>query len=152
MTQAEAILWTTHVDCADIPWITVAPGLEQRVLQARPDENLIVTQSRYQPHFTHGLHRHLGPIHGYTIAGAWGHEDGRYPYRPGVYLYEPAGVVHRFFNGPAVSQAMFVTFGDIELLDPATRAVIRRDDAAGQARRYLEGCEAAGVARPPILG
>lgn len=144
-------LWTTHVDCDVIPWLAIAPGLEQRVLQVRPDENLIVTQSRYQPHFAHGLHRHLGPIHGFTLAGAWGHEEGVFPYYPGVYLYEPAGVIHRFFNGPEVSQAMFVNFGDIELLDPETREVVRRDNAASQLKRYLENCEAAGLDRPALL-
>lgn len=151
MTSPMAKLWTLHVDEAQIPWTPAEAGQEQRVLQARPDEGFVVTQSRYQPFYTHGLHRHTGHVFGFTTHGAWGHVEGDYPYKAGVYLYEPAGVVHRFFNGPAVSEATFVIFGAVEALDPDTGRVTGRADAAAILARYHQRCEAAGLPRPNLL-
>ena len=40
------------------------------------------------------LHRHTGPVWGYTISGAWHYKEYDYVNRAGSFLYEPAGSVH----------------------------------------------------------
>jgi hypothetical protein len=67
------------------------------------------------------------------LHGSWGH-DQEHRYRPGTYIFETPTVIHRFVNGPSVTEAVFVSFGDLEFIDPETRS--------GQDRR------AAGDARP----
>jgi len=143
--------WTSHIDPETVPWAPLAPGLDLRVLEARPADNLIVTLSRHGSNHSYGLHRHLGPLFGYTVSGAWGHEAGSFPYTEGVYLREPIGVVHRFFNGPAETQAMFIALGDVEVLDPETHEVIRRDTATSMLAAYFQCCEAAGLPRANVL-
>jgi quercetin dioxygenase-like cupin family protein len=142
-------LQTLHLDEEAVPFVAMQEGLEYRLLHVRPDDGLIVTQLRAQPGAASRLHRHLAPVFGYTTVGAWGH-DHTYAYRPGTYVYEPTGVLHRFLNGPVETVAMFISHGDMEYLDPATGATDRVTPGV-MATAYLEQCESAGLARPAFL-
>ena len=150
MIVGKGIFDTLHIspDEEHLPWIETSPGIEIRLLHARPDENLIATQFRAHPHAETGLHRHDGPVFGVTLSGAWGH-DRRYIYHRGTYIYETPGVVHRFLNGPDISEVYFISQCNIEFLDG--KKIIARVTAADMLREYLEGCERAGVPRPNIL-
>jgi quercetin dioxygenase-like cupin family protein len=145
-----AALQTLHIMSEDVPYVEMEPGLEYRILQARPEDNLTVTQVRAQPGASTGLHQHASPVFGWTVRGAWGH-DRDYKYRPGSYIYETPGVPHRFLNGDEVTEAIFVSLGDVEHLDPATEEVVGAASTADILGAYLRACEEAGLPTPEIL-
>lgn len=147
MTHA---LRTLHISCDEIPYVELELGLEYRLLHARPEEGLIATQVRAQPGAISGLHRHLAPVFGYTTAGAWGH-DGDHAYVPGTYVYETPGVLHRFVNGPQVSEALFISLGGLEFVDPGTGEVQSALTPRSMIETYMAGCETTGAPRPKIL-
>jgi 2,4'-dihydroxyacetophenone dioxygenase len=152
---SQVLLKSLHVDSEAVPWV-VEPGLrtakvEMRVLHARPDEELYVTQVRAHPGSESSLHRHRGQAFAFTTKGMWGH-DRTYPYRPGVYTYEMPGLVHQFLNGTEVSEVFFVSQGAVEFLNPAAiDEVVGTLTAADVVRGYFEACENAGLTRPNIL-
>lgn len=141
---------TLVVQRDDVPWVK-GPGWERRILQARPRDNLLVTHDRFHPGFRYGLHRHLAPVLGYTLSGAWSHEATNFPYGPGSYIYEQVGNLHRFYNGPDVSEVIYVQFGDVENIGDDGRTVTSRGSVAGDLKAYFERCEAQGLPRPNIL-
>lgn len=143
--------WTLHIRDEDLPWVPSRPGIDQRILHARPSEGFIVTQSRYQPGAIAGRHRHVGPVFAMTKKGAWSHDPSNFAYVPGTYVYEPIGVIHQFFNGPQVSEATFVLQGDVEFFEDNSDEVKGRETPASVLKRYFERCEQAGVKRPNIL-
>lgn len=150
---------TLHIRADDVPWViqpggTVdegyQPAVATRVLHSRPRDSFIVAQIRAEPGATTALHRHKAPAMGFTEQGAWGH-DHNFSYRPGVYLFETPGVLHRFINGPETSVVTFLHTGDIEFVDVESRettAILALDDIV---RGYFEACEEAGFDRPNIL-
>lgn len=141
---------TLHAKFDDYPWITFTPGLEVRLVHARPSQNLTVVQLRAQPGARSGLHRHLAPTFGFTTKGAWSHDPHDFAYQPNSYVCEP-NELHRFHNGPAVSEAYYINTGDSEQFDDEGREVISRRNAAQYLQNYLQQCEEAGLPRPNIL-
>jgi quercetin dioxygenase-like cupin family protein len=143
---------TLHTTFDGLPWVrSGAPGIEFRIVQARPSESLIVTQFRAQPGAKSGLHRHTGLVLGITTRGAWGHHPERFPYQVGSYISEPTGEPHCFYNGPEVSEATYVEIGCQENLDPVSGEVVSRSDHQASLDKYLAACQALGLARPPVL-
>ena len=152
MTSVNEMLERTlHINHDDVPWVQNRPGVKNRILHARPDENLIVSQSLFDPGVSVALHRHLSPVFAITQRGAWSHERGDLTYRPGVYVYEAVNVLHQFHNGPDTTEALFINMGNVEFVDPDTREVVRRESPASMLTRYYEKCEAAGLPRPNLL-
>jgi hypothetical protein len=142
---------TLVVQGEDIPWVK-GPGWERRILQARVKDGMLVTQDRFHPGFKYGLHRHRAPVLGYTLKGAWSHEATNFPYTAGSYIYEQVDNLHRFYNGPEISEVIYIQFGEVENVDPETGAVTSRSSVASDLAAYFERCEAQGLARPNILG
>ena len=142
---------TLVVQGNDIPWVK-GPGWERRILQARISDNILVTQDRFQPGFHYGLHRHLAPVLGYTLKGAWSHEASQFPYVTGSYIYEQVNNLHRFYNGPEVSEVIYVQFGDVENIDADGKTVTSRNTVASDLAAYFQRCEDQGIPRPNILG
>ena len=150
-TQLERHISTKHVLLEDYPWIVMTPGIESRVVQARPAEEMIVIQTRAHPGATSALHRHLGPVFGLTQQGAWGHHPTVFPFRPGSYICEPLNELHRFHNGPGISEMFFVYHGDVEIMDDSGCDVLARSNAATALAHYLQQCESLGLPRPNVL-
>ena len=144
-------LWTQHVQTEDVPWVQVDPLVEARILQVRPQDSLVAYQQRFQPGYKYQLHRHTGMVFGLTTRGAWGHKPDDLCYTKGVYLFEPAGVVHAFFNGPEISEAIFIVLGEVQDLDPETKEVVRTSSAGAFLDEYFTLCEKQGKPRPNIL-
>jgi 2,4'-dihydroxyacetophenone dioxygenase len=143
---------TLHIANDDVPWVSSGPGFEFRILHAHLEDSLVVSEQRAQPGVESFLHRHITPLLAWTTEGAWGH-DRQYLYRPGTYVYETPGVVHRFLNGSAVTVVLFVQSGgsgDIEVLDDEGNltGVIT---LAERVTSYFDLCEAAELPRPNIL-
>lgn len=149
MTQTLAR--TLHVDTNDIPWVpSGVEGADQRLVQSRLEEGFVVTQFRAQPGIVSGLHRHRAGVLGYTLKGRWGH-DRRFEYSPGTYIFETPGVLHRFMNGPDVSEVLFINFSVIEMVDPSTKEVIATITPQDTADAYFTKCEELGIPRPNVL-
>ena len=144
------LLKTLHVHTDDLPFVEFTPGTETRLLQVRPRDRLVVTHIRARPGATSALHRHPSPVYGWTVAGGWGH-DHQYLYKPGTYIFETPGVIHQFVNGPTATEAVFVSTGDLELIDPASRELIGVATPRQILDEYIAKCEAAGVI-PDVLG
>lgn len=142
---------TTHRDVEDFPWVSGGPGLMRRIIHASVEDSLSVTQLRAEPFWTSGLHLHAGTTMGWTTSGAWSHVPDDYNYKPGTYVFEAVNELHRFRNGPGITEAIFMTIGPVDYYDDEGTTMIGRDDAAAKLRSYLEGCEAAGLPRPNVL-
>jgi 2,4'-dihydroxyacetophenone dioxygenase len=143
---------TLHIDAEEIPWVTYErAGIvsSRRLLQVRPEEDLLVTQMSCGPSAVGALHRHHGPVYAFTQAGSWGH-DRQFLYRPGVYVYETPGVVHRFLSGPEGATATFIYHGDVDFIGDGGE-VVDSYTPANMLARYLEECEAQGLPRPNLL-
>ena len=151
MNAAEKLIVNTlHARFEDYPFVNLAPGIEIKLVHARLSQNLTVIQMRVQPFAKTGLHRHLAPQYGLTTMGAWGHDPHEFLYRPNSYICEPVGEIHRFHNGPDVSEAYFIRTGETESFDDKGQ-LTGRQNAEGFLKIYLERCEAAGLRRPSIL-
>lgn len=133
------MLRTLHIASEELPYIEFEPGVEGRILQVRLEDAVVVTQARSQPGVVSRLHRHPYPVYAWTIHGAWGH-DRRYLYRPGTYVFETPGVAHRFYCGPETTEALFITIGDVEWLDPQTREVTQVSTPEARFNAYVEAC------------
>jgi quercetin dioxygenase-like cupin family protein len=142
---------TLHTRYADFPWVPAEPGMEVRVIQVRPSDSLISIQFRAQPGARTGLHRHQGLVFGITTKGAWGHDPAKFPYLPGSYVCEPIGELHRFHNGPDISEVYYISIGYQENIDEVTGEPISRSNPAASLERYLARCEELGFARPNVL-
>ena len=141
---------TLHLSSADVPWVPLTDSTEIRVVHGRVSESFVVSQFRAAPGATTKLHRHCAPVFGFTTLGNWGH-DTRHLYRPGTYIYETPMVVHRFLNGPEVTEVYFVNHGDIETFDDRGREVVSRSTVADAIARYFAACESMGLPRPNVL-
>jgi quercetin dioxygenase-like cupin family protein len=150
MRASDGKLWTAHLNVKDVPWVESAPGMELRVVHYREDAQMLATQLRAAPGATSDKHRHLGPAHAFTTAGSWGHDDD-YEYVPGSYIFEPVGVVHRFFGGPDGAEAFFLTYGESEWIDEETGEVAGALGARALAEQYFQLCEEQGLPRPNVL-
>jgi 2,4'-dihydroxyacetophenone dioxygenase len=150
MTSQASTITTQHIHCQDIPYVEIGGGVQRRIVRARVDEGMLVSQVLAQPRAASLLHRHLAPVSGFTTEGAWGHDD-RFLYTPGTYVFEPPGVVHQFLNGDAVSSAVFISFGSSEWLDPQTLEVVGSSTPKQTLAGYFEACESQGLPRPNLL-
>lgn len=146
----ELVITTLHARFQDFPYISHAPGLEMKLVHAQPEQNVTVLQMRAQPFAKSGLHRHLAPTYGFTLQGAWSHDPRKFPYGSASYICEP-NELHRFHNGPEVSEVYYISTGDSEWFDDEGRELIRRGNAKTTLKTYLEKCEEAGLPRPNVL-
>lgn len=142
---------TLHLHSNEIPFVDFGTGTKVRILHARPSEDFVVTQIHADPGCSQQLHRHLGPVFGWTVEGRWGH-DHSYEYRPGTYIFETPGVIHKFHAGDKPVNAVFVGYGNLEYIDEATLEVTKAVTSAGILEYYLQMCEQAGLPRPNVLG
>ena len=150
MDAASLLIHTAHAIVDDLPWVPSRPGMEIRYIHCSASRRMSAVQIRAQPGATTGLHRHLGPVLGYTTKGAWSHDPRDYIYRPNSYICEP-NELHRFFNGPQVTEAIYISFGDTEFVDDEGREVVLRANAAAGLARYFQLCEEKGLPRPNVL-
>lgn len=145
-----AALTTLHIHSEDVPWVGFTGNTKVRILHARPSEELIVTQIQAPPLEQSELHRHLGPVFGWTVSGRWGH-DKSCEYRPGTYIFETPGVIHRFHSGNEPVDAIYVSYGKMERLDDETHEVYQTLTPELIFHGYMQACESAGLPRPNVL-
>jgi quercetin dioxygenase-like cupin family protein len=143
---------TLHIHSEDVPFVDQgSSGIEIRLLQASADDGVLSAEYRFAPGVVGPLHRHLGPVYGFTSEGRWGH-DTNFDYRRGSYIYEVPGIIHRFMSGPDGSvRAFFVEYGGIEAIDGESSEPLVMLGVPERVRLYFNACEAAGLPRPNIL-
>ncbi|WP_436771671.1 2,4'-dihydroxyacetophenone dioxygenase family protein [Yinghuangia sp. YIM S09857] len=141
-----------HVGVEDVPWVEnhAYPGTMMRLLRADLAEGTYVMAGRLPAGLEVGTHRHIGAVHMFTLAGAWGYREHGFVNRAGSYLYEPPGSTHTLFvpaDNTEVTETLTIVHGVTEYLD-ADGNVVAVSDAAANLRGYYESCEAAGLPRP----
>jgi 2,4'-dihydroxyacetophenone dioxygenase len=143
-----------HVNTETLPWVT-HPGFnaEIRILQASLDPDFYVIHSLFGPGLRVPTHRHLGPVHGWTMRGSWVYVENDWVATAGSYVYEPADSIHTLYvpednDGP--TETIFVICGGIEYLDE-DGAVIAVSNAPTMLQSYFDAVEAAGLPRPEGL-
>ena len=83
-----------------------------------------------------------------------GYVEHEYVNRAGSYLYEPVGSVHTLYvpeENEGLSEVLSIVYGDIEYLDEDGEVLYMSNWKRTMAD-YFEGCEAAGIPRPNIMG
>jgi 2,4'-dihydroxyacetophenone dioxygenase len=141
---------TEHLHGDELPWVANAAGGSSRILLARERDSLVVMHWRAAPGTASGVHRHLGSVLVFTLAGTWSHRADVMEYRPGTYVSEPVGALHRFFAGPDEVEAIGYSFGDTEAVN-AEGEVVGVATLETKVAEYYKACEEQGFGRPNIL-
>lgn len=147
----DLIVSTLHSSFDDHPWVEFNKGQEIKVVHVRPSENLIAMQLRAQPFVIGTPHKHVGFTFGFTTRGAWSHNPKTFPYKPNSYVCEPINELHRYCNGPEISETYFINIGEQQYYDDEGREVIRRSTPETLLAKYFQKCEEAGLPRPNVL-
>jgi hypothetical protein len=126
----------------DLPWVDVAAGVRSKTLALFRGGWVSLLELESGARIP--LHRHLGAVHGYVLAGRR-HlgESGRVA-GPGSYDYEPPGHVDTWWaEGTGRLLGLFIVHGGVEYLAP-NGDVAFRETAATKESAYLHACRAAG--------
>lgn len=86
---------TLHVGADETPWVTLAEGIEAKMVQVDLNQGLWVNFNRFHPGARVPPHYHSGQVMAVTMAGEWWYEEAPEAVnRPGSYLFEPAMCTH----------------------------------------------------------
>ena len=125
-----------------LPWMTVSPGFELKVLHGRTDDDTRALLLRLQPGTTIAPHRHTGEVHAFNLSGQRKLLDTGEVIGPGGYVYEPAGNHDTWMAVGTEPAVVFVTVrGVIEELDAAGQVTVRMttSSVAGSYQAFLAG-------------
>ena len=143
-----------HRSEEDLPFVKFTDGVVFQLMQADIDLGLWIVRTKFDPGTIIQRHRHTGTVFAYTTAGAWRYLESPEINRPGSYLYEPAGSIHTLHaladtDGP--TDVFFAIYGaNLNLDDDGNVESVT--DAGSVRDTYFQECEAAGLARPNIIG
>jgi 2,4'-dihydroxyacetophenone dioxygenase len=150
MTIAEHAPEAVHMGANDLPWVDIGGGNKLRVLQVHPKEGLWIVENIFQAGFSAPVHRHTGPVWGYTTRGAWKYAEYDYVNRAGSFLYEPAGSVHTLTCVEDDTQVWFQMYG-VNLNLDADGNVESVSDGPSTLAAYYALAEMQGLDRPNVL-
>lgn len=139
-----------HLGDTEIPWAEIGGGNKMRLLQVRPTEGLWIIENIFQNGFAAPIHRHTGPVWGYTTSGAWKYAEYDYVNTAGSFLYEPAGSVHTLTCVEDNTQVWFHMYGANLNLD-VDGNVESVTDGASTLAAYFMLCEMQGLPRPNVV-
>jgi quercetin dioxygenase-like cupin family protein len=139
------------LDPERLPWIPLGPGESFRPLRFLAQDRGRVLLLRLEPGTLVPLHRHLGEVHAYNLAGRRKLIETDEIVGPGGYVYEPAGNVDSWMAvGDEPVIVHITSYGAMEYLGP-NGDVVKRDSASSLRDIYLRYCAENGVA-PLDLG
>jgi len=140
-------------DDTRIPWVTVLPGIELKVLRVVESTGIWVVRNRFAPGTSLKPHRHTDEVHAFTLAGSWRYAEYGVDYPAGTYVHEPAGSVHTLTvpdTAATTADVVFVMQGANLVLGPAGD-IVRVDDGPTTLAFYRMLCESLGLPPPAIL-
>lgn len=139
------------LDPERLPWVPLGPGEAFKPLRFLPGERGRALLLRLDPGVLVPLHRHLGEVHAFNLAGRRQLLETGEVVGPGCYVYEPAGNVDSWQAvGDTPLIVHIVAFGAMEYLGPGGE-VLRRDLPSSLQAAYLRHCAQAGL-EPLDLG
>jgi quercetin dioxygenase-like cupin family protein len=133
------------LDTESIPWIPLSAGESFKPLRFLEGDRGRVLLLRVEPGTLVPLHRHLGEVHGYHLAGRRKLIETGEVVGPGAYVYEPAGNVDSWASvGDEPVVVHITSYGAMEYLD-ARGEVVRRDNASSLRDVYQRYCTEHGI-------
>jgi hypothetical protein len=150
MTLIETAPTAVHRGDDELPFAEFGGGNKLKVLQVKAREGLWIIENVFQAGFAAPIHRHTGPVWGYTKSGAWKYKESDFVNRAGSFLYEPAGSVHTLQVVEDDTRVLFHMYGANLNLD-ADGNVESVTDGSSTLAGYLAMCEAQGFGRPDVL-
>lgn len=135
-------------------WVVDRPGVEYSLVHVDVNQGLWVTKVRFQPGAVIPNHLHTGPVIGYTIKGSWGYPSEEALFSEGDYCLEVAGTFHQVevaVSNPGETEAIFLIWGALIIIDDATNKIIEYTDAANVEGQYLALCKEQSVKPAPYL-
>ena len=79
-----------HVGEDDALMADTGTGVGLKVVRYDPLRGTWVIINRFQPGVRLQIHKHTGPVDGYTLAGRWHYLEYDFYSTAGSYIYEPA--------------------------------------------------------------
>lgn len=139
------------LDSERLPWIPLGPGESFKPLRFLAQDRGRVLLLRLEPGTLVPLHRHLGEVHAYNLAGRRRLIETDEIVGKGGYVYEPAGNVDSWMAvGDEPVIVHITSYGAMEYLG-SSGDVVKRDRASSLREAYLRYCAENGVA-PLDLG
>lgn len=138
-------------DPGSLPWVPQSDGVSFRLLSVSPEQGTWTNLLRVTRQGTINLHRHLGQVEAWVIAGRWRYLEHDWVASAGMYVFEPQGDVHTLVNaGEEEMITLFVVHGPIEYLG-ADGQVSFTETANTKLARWAEFCEANGLSLSRVL-
>ena len=138
----------------ELPFVSTGDGTHLQLLHVDVEQGLWVVRTRFEPGVVIQRHKHTGPVHAFTRAGAWNYREYPEVNRAGSYLYEPAGSIHTLMVPDDVEGLTDVSFAiwgaNLNLDDDGNVTSVL--DAAAIRDAYFGLCEASGLPRPNVIG
>jgi 2,4'-dihydroxyacetophenone dioxygenase len=139
-----------HVGDDDAPWVDTGYGVALKVVRFDPMKGTWVIRNRFTPGTRLQIHRHTGPVDGFTLAGRWHYLEYDFYSLAGSYIYEPANSVHTLDvpeDNTEETDVLFVIEGALLNLDPDGK-VESYTDGPAILEAYYALLEAEGTPRP----
>jgi 2,4'-dihydroxyacetophenone dioxygenase len=139
-----------HVGEDDAPWADTGTGVDLKIVRFDPMRGTWVIRNRFRPGTRLQIHRHTGPVDGYTLAGRWHYLEYDFYSSAGSYIYEPANSVHTLdvpADNTGDTDVLFIIEGALLNLDPDGN-VESMTDGPGILEVYYALLEAQGLPRP----
>ena len=139
-----------HVGDDDAPWVDTGFGVDLKVVRFDRPHGTWVIHNRFRPGTRLQIHRHTGPVDGFTLAGRWHYLEYDFYSTAGSYIYEPANSVHTLDvpdDNTGDTDVLFVIEGALLNLDPDGK-VESYTDGPAILEAYYALLEAEGTPRP----
>lgn len=139
-----------HVGDDGAPWVDTGYGVDLKVVRFDSTQGTWVIRNRFRPGTQLQIHRHTGPVDGFTLAGRWHYLEYDFYSTAGSYIYEPANSVHTLdvpADNTEDTDVLFVIEGALLNLDPDGN-VETFTDGPGILDAYFALLEAEGKPRP----
>lgn len=105
-----------------IVWVPLSEGVWMAPQMFDCTSGGWVNLIRVAPGGSLACHYHTGPVHGYTLEGAWRYLEHDWVAKVGTYIYEPAGEMHTLVADEKLGMTtLFVSHGTLVFTDAEGR-------------------------------
>jgi 2,4'-dihydroxyacetophenone dioxygenase len=100
-------------------WVPQAPGVSFSPILLNVTQGYYVNILRVQRSGVLSRHRHVGPVHAFTLQGSWRYLEHPWTAAPGDYVFEPPGDTHTLVvpDGTSEMMTLFHVTGGYSYLD-----------------------------------